>query len=130
MTTNTVKGNIVQKNVAKVLKITKIANEDVYNMEVENYHNFAVNGGLIVHNCMDCLRYICQEVPYDYLDKTRLAINSIKNFFGNMGYRVLESNKRAAANKTFNEIAQNVIDMTRYEAQLAKNNRCSGGYKI
>ena len=48
-----------------MLKITKIANEDVYNMEVENYHNFAVNGGLIVHNCMDCLRYICQDLPYD-----------------------------------------------------------------
>lgn len=82
------------------------------------------------NHLMDCLRYICQEVPYDYLDKTRLAISGIKNFFGNMGYRVLESNKRAAANKTFNEIAQNVIDMTRYEAQLVKNNRCSGGYKI
>lgn len=130
MTTNTVKGNIVQKNVAKVLKITKIANEDVYNMEVENYHNFAVNGGLIVHNCMDCLRYICQEVPYDALDKTRLAINSIKNFFGNMGYRVLESNKRAAANKRFDEVAQNVVNMNKYAAQMVKNNRCSGGYKI
>lgn len=82
------------------------------------------------NHLMDCLRYICQEVPYDYLDKTRLAISGIKNFFGNMGYRVLESSKRAAANKTFNEIAQNVIDITRYEAQLVKNNRCSGGYKI
>lgn len=34
-------------------------------MEVDKYHNFAVNGGLIVHNCMDCLRYICQDLPYD-----------------------------------------------------------------
>lgn len=48
-----------------MLKITKIENEDVYNMEVDKYHNFAVNGGLIVHNCMDCLRYICQDLPYD-----------------------------------------------------------------
>ena len=31
--------------------------EDVYNMEVEDNHNFAVNGGLIVHNCMDNIRY-------------------------------------------------------------------------
>ena len=31
--------------------------EDVYNMEVEDNHNFAVNGGLIVHNCMDSMRY-------------------------------------------------------------------------
>ena len=31
--------------------------EDVYNMEVEDNHNFAVNGGLVVHNCMDSMRY-------------------------------------------------------------------------
>ena len=30
---------------------------DVYNMEVEDNHNFAVNGGIIVHNCMDSTRY-------------------------------------------------------------------------
>lgn len=30
---------------------------DVYNMEVEDNHNFAINGGLIVHNCMDSMRY-------------------------------------------------------------------------
>ena len=82
------------------------------------------------NHLMDCLRYICQEVPYDYIDNTRLAINSIKNFFGNMGYRVLESNKRAAANKRFDEIAQNIVNMTRYESQIVKSNRCSGGYKI
>jgi len=31
--------------------------EDVYNMEVENTHCFAVNGGYIVHNC----RYAIEE---------------------------------------------------------------------
>ena len=30
---------------------------DVYNMEVQDNHNFAINGGLIVHNCMDAMRY-------------------------------------------------------------------------
>ena len=34
--------------------------EDVYNMEVEDNHNFAVNAGAIVHNCMDAMRYFCQ----------------------------------------------------------------------
>lgn len=29
----------------------------MYNMEVEDVHNFAVNGGIIVHNCMDSVRY-------------------------------------------------------------------------
>jgi hypothetical protein len=40
---------------ARVKAIEIINSEDVYNMEVENHHNFAVNGGLIVHNC-DAIR--------------------------------------------------------------------------
>lgn len=34
----------------------------VYNMEVDDHHNFSVNGGIIVHNCMDSVRYLCQTV--------------------------------------------------------------------
>lgn len=41
----------------KVMKIEFDGYEDVYNIEVENHHNFAVNGGFIVHNCMDSMRY-------------------------------------------------------------------------
>jgi PBSX family phage terminase large subunit len=37
--------------------IRKMGRADVYNMEVEDNHNFAVEGGLIVHNCMDSMRY-------------------------------------------------------------------------
>lgn len=37
--------------------IRKIGTADVYNMEVEDNHNFAIEGGLIVHNCMDATRY-------------------------------------------------------------------------
>lgn len=29
-------------------------------MEVKDNHNFVVNGGLIVHNCMDSTRYFCK----------------------------------------------------------------------
>lgn len=36
--------------------------EDVYNMEVEGNHNFAVNGGLIVHNCADAIRYFVKTM--------------------------------------------------------------------
>lgn len=31
-------------------------------MEVDGTHCFAVNGGIIVHNCMDALRYGCHTV--------------------------------------------------------------------
>jgi hypothetical protein len=44
---------------ARIKKITIDGIEDVYNMEVDKNHNFAVNGGYIVHNCMDAIRYLC-----------------------------------------------------------------------
>ena len=37
--------------------IRKVDSQPVYNMEVDDNHNFAVADGLIVHNCMDALRY-------------------------------------------------------------------------
>jgi hypothetical protein len=41
-----------------IKKIRKVGEEAVYNMEVEDNHNFAVADGLIVHNCMDAMRYL------------------------------------------------------------------------
>lgn len=38
--------------------------QPVYNMEVDEYHNFSVNGGVIVHNCMDAVRYLCNTVMW------------------------------------------------------------------
>ena len=37
--------------------IKELPPEPVYNMEVDEVHNFSVNGGIIVHNCADALRY-------------------------------------------------------------------------
>lgn len=34
---------------------------DVYNMEVQDHHNYSVNGGLILHNC-DAVRYLVSTV--------------------------------------------------------------------
>ncbi|MBP5410824.1 MAG: hypothetical protein J6Y26_02825 [Lachnospiraceae bacterium] len=31
-------------------------------MEVEDNHNFAVNGGHVVHNCIDAVRYAMERV--------------------------------------------------------------------
>ena len=56
-TTNNTSGKI-----AGIAKIELDGCEDVYNMEVADNHNFAVNGGLIVHNCMDALRYFAWTV--------------------------------------------------------------------
>ena len=46
----------------KVVGIELDGVEDVYNMEVLGTHNFAVNGGLIVHNCMDAMRYFVKTM--------------------------------------------------------------------
>ena len=44
------------ENTDRVIKVEFDGYEDVYNLEVEEFHNFAINGGLIVHNC-DSVRY-------------------------------------------------------------------------
>lgn len=44
---------------AKVTSIVHGGIDDVFNLEVEHTHAFAVNGGLIVHNCADSTRYAC-----------------------------------------------------------------------
>lgn len=52
-------------NYKKIKQIKYIGKEDVYNMEVKNHHNFSVNGGLIVHNCIDAIRYGCNDLSRD-----------------------------------------------------------------
>lgn len=47
----------------KVKSIRPAGRADVFNMEVEDTHDFAVNGGVIVHNCYDELRYVCMKNP-------------------------------------------------------------------
>ena len=32
--------------------------EDVYNMEVADNHNYAVNGGVVLHNCDSCRYFV------------------------------------------------------------------------
>lgn len=42
--------------------IKPLGKQPVYNMEVDEYHNFSVNGGVIVHNCMDATRYLVKTL--------------------------------------------------------------------
>lgn len=42
----------------KVKSVQKLdERKDVYDLEVPKYHNFSVNEGIIVHNCIDAVRY-------------------------------------------------------------------------
>lgn len=47
---------------AGIKEIKPLGRQPVYNMEVDEYHNFSVNGGIIVHNCMDATRYFVKTM--------------------------------------------------------------------
>lgn len=47
----------------KVKSVAYSGKADVYNMEVDDTHDFAVQGGVIVHNCLDDARYFCMMRP-------------------------------------------------------------------
>ena len=70
--TNTKKQNAV--HLVGIAKIEIGPNEDVYNMEVMGTHNFSVNGGVIVHNCMDDIRYFVNTVLKNKQKKAYISI--------------------------------------------------------
>ena len=70
--TNTKKQNAV--HLVEIAKIEIEPNEDVYNMEVMGTHNFSVNGGVIVHNCMDDVRYFVNTVLKNKQKKAYISI--------------------------------------------------------
>ena len=51
-----------RESCARVRSVRKVGRADVYNMEVDEAHNFAIQGGLIVHNC-EALRYGLMSRP-------------------------------------------------------------------
>lgn len=56
--------NIPLPNTAQSIGIESIefdGYEDVYNMEVTDNHNYAVNNGVILHNC-DAMRYFVKTM--------------------------------------------------------------------
>ena len=42
----------------KISRISKAGKEPVYNMVVDEFHNYMIHGGIILKNC-DALRYYC-----------------------------------------------------------------------
>lgn len=47
----------------KVKSVTYAGKSDVFNMEVEDTHDFVIQGGVIAHNCADEIRYMCMSRP-------------------------------------------------------------------
>ncbi|MCI2759489.1 hypothetical protein FH163_09860 [Staphylococcus lugdunensis] len=51
-------------------------------MEVENHHNYSVEGGFIIHNCIDSLRYSVERFYKPTTHKRapiKKSINTIKS---------------------------------------------------
>lgn len=46
----------------KVKSIKRIGTADVFNMSVDDTHEFIIQGGVVSHNCDD-LRYFCMSRP-------------------------------------------------------------------
>ena len=46
----------------KVKNVRYVGKADVYNMEVDDTHDFVIQGGVITHNC-DSIRYFCMMRP-------------------------------------------------------------------
>lgn len=72
----------------KVKAIKFAGYEDVYNMEVDDHHNFSVNGGFIVHNCMDALRYAVRQYMDLYDGSTGVDWNYQDHLAREMGFDV------------------------------------------
>ena len=49
----------------KVKSVTAAGKSDVYNMEVDDTHNFVIQGGAIAHNCADEWRYMLMSRPIE-----------------------------------------------------------------
>ena len=45
----------------RVKSITYAGKADVFNMEVEDTHDFVIQGGVISHNCADEIRYMAMQ---------------------------------------------------------------------
>lgn len=58
----------------KVKSVTYAGKADVFNMEVEDTHDFVIQGGVISHNCADEVRYFCMSRPI----KPRMAVKTDK----------------------------------------------------
>jgi hypothetical protein len=68
----------------KIKRITYIGKDDVYNMEVKDHHNYAVNGGLIISNC-ESIRYGCMSRPgkteiYSSPDLSKLPVDCLEDW--------------------------------------------------
>lgn len=60
-----------------VKSVRRVGVADAYNMEVEGVHNYAIQGGYIVHNC-ESLRYGLMSRPSPIKEKPKEEKKTLK----------------------------------------------------
>lgn len=78
------------------------------------------------NHLMDCLRYICQEIPYHYLNMKRTSYATYKDFFTKLK-QSNSSEKENAFNELLNTINSEFLEET---SKKRTGRRHSGGYKL
>lgn len=66
----------------RIKSIRPAGKADVYNMEVEDTHDFVIQGGVISHNCADETRYLCMANPMKPIkvkDRTPAVFNPLES---------------------------------------------------
>lgn len=69
----------------KVVSVKSVGRSPVYNMTVDETHDFVINGGVISHNCDD-VRYFCMMNPIAprIIEKAYEPISDPLNQFSNV----------------------------------------------
>ena len=77
---------------------------------------------------MDCMRYICQDLPYEYIDNNQEAHNNYLRFFDNLQKEAKDGKKISAL--SFHQLID--IINTDYDSEETdySNEDCAGGYSI
>lgn len=77
------------------------------------------------NHLMDCLRYICQELPYNFIDMKRSSYNNYVKFFEEQKGETKDINKALS----FNEILDIINEENTIE-RMSINKDYAGGYMI
>lgn len=72
------------KNLIKIKSVKFIGNEEVFDLTVEKYHNFAINKGIIAHNSIGLGKTLVAVLAQLYLLYRMLCLKDPYEYFGLM----------------------------------------------
>ena len=76
------------------------------------------------NHLMDCLRYICQELPYEYIDMKRASYNNYLKFF-----EAQKAGQKVEKTLSFKEMLD-IINEDNIEENMSRGKSYAGGYSI